>query len=112
MDHWAGRKETSVGVMHPWLAFVSFPSAPFTQSLVTKALRKISPSLEILSSKPEIESNLIQWASYDYIDHELLLSKFSNKTISISSSYIIRKALIRKHFLSRTITNHITKYPQ
>lgn len=35
----------------------------------------------------------------------------SNSSTSLANAYIIRKALIRKHYLSTTIANWITKYP-
>jgi len=54
-------------------------------------------------------SKLIQWSSYDEIDHSLI---DSDRTNVLSSSYVIRKALIRKHFLSRCIHSYLTKRPQ
>lgn len=48
----------------------------------------------------------IQWSTYDSIDHELTHQRHT----SLSSSYTIRKALIRKHFLSRCIQSYLTKH--
>lgn len=36
----------------------------------------------------------------------------SNSVTSLANAYIIRKALIRKHYLSTTIANWITKHPE
>ena len=51
---------------------------------------------------------LVQWSAYDSIDHELT---HEHHTI-LSSCYTIRKALIRKHFLSRCIHSYLTKHDQ
>ncbi|KDQ63771.1 hypothetical protein JAAARDRAFT_29812 [Jaapia argillacea MUCL 33604] len=91
-------------------AFVSWPSAPLTDSLVRKALSCLSLPIHTTSTPTPspLPSNLLQWSTYDSISHELTLSHPSS---SLSSSYIIRKALIRKHFLSRTIHSYTTKHP-
>ena len=95
-------------------AFVDWPSAPLTKSLVERALKfhpqiiKIGTTLpKDFDSSPPTE-RLIQWSAYDSIDHELTAR--GPRTV-ISSSYTFRKALIRKHFLSRTINSYVTKHP-
>jgi hypothetical protein len=69
----------------------------------------LSIPLIITSSIPPVIENsfLIQWSSYDLIDHGLTHSQRQNV---LSSSYIFRKALIRKHFLSHCIRSYVTKY--
>jgi len=91
------------------LAIVSFPSAPFTENLVVNALRTLGDSIEIVQDLPEKPTDkLLQYSTYDKIDHELTHTKPHSV---LSSSYIIRKALIRKHFLSRCISSYLTKTP-
>lgn len=88
---------------------VSWPSAPLTESLVLKSLQALHTPLTILTSTPESLSSstiLIQWSSYDSIDHEL--THLHHQRV-LSSSYTFRKALIRKHFLSRCIISYVTK---
>lgn len=96
-------------------AFVSWPSAPLTDRLVRRALGQLTPPPHIVSALPppnELASqNLLQWATYDDIEHEHTLSPPSSTKV-LSSSYVIRKALIRKHFLSRCAHLHTTKYPE
>jgi tubulin---tyrosine ligase len=89
--------------------FVSWPSAPLTYSLVINALKALNTDLTITSSLPSVvgKSFLIQWSSYDQIDHTLTHSNSQNV---LSSCYIFRKALIRKHFLSRCIRSYVTKH--
>jgi tubulin--tyrosine ligase len=89
------------------VAFVSWPSAPLTESLVRNALA-IVDSVSVHSSLVRPNSKLIQWSSYDEIDHGLIHSDHPNV---LSSSYVIRKALIRKHFLSHCIRAYLTKRP-
>lgn len=88
--------------------FVSWPSAPLTYSLVKKSLQALNTSLTI-TSIPPVEGNsfLIQWSTYDQIDHNLT---YSHRQNVLSSSYIFRKALIRKHFLSGCIRSYVTKH--
>ncbi|KIY45403.1 TTL-domain-containing protein, partial [Fistulina hepatica ATCC 64428] len=99
-------------------ALVSWPSAPFTKSLVLKAITSLAHPPSVIFDSPcdmhrylqSLKSNtrLLQWSTYDDIDHERSLL-YRNSTLS--SSYTIRKALIRKHFLSRTIHAFCTKHP-
>ncbi|KAI0374272.1 tubulin-tyrosine ligase [Pilatotrama ljubarskyi] len=100
--------------MEDFTAFVSWPSAPLTDRLVRNALDCISPKPTIVTSlHPDLVSSpgrLLQWATYDALDHALTFSHTTGSKV-LSSSYVIRKALIRKHFLSRCIHNYLTKHP-
>lgn len=90
--------------------FVAWPGAPLTSSLVHTSIAGLGLSSSIrsvISSSPP--SNLVQWASYDCIDHALTASEPNHV---LSSSYTIRKALIRKHFLARCIQSYLAKRPQ
>jgi tubulin--tyrosine ligase len=95
-------------------AFVDWPSAPLTKSLVERALRSLPHSIGVEPHLPQDSASnlptkkLIQWATYDSIDHELTAQ--ARDTV-LSSSYTFRKALIRKHFLSRIIHSYVTKHP-
>ncbi|KAG1885735.1 tubulin-tyrosine ligase family-domain-containing protein [Suillus subluteus] len=88
-------------------AFVSWPSAPLTESLVKRALSNLSVS--IVTSLPGTHeySKLLQWSTYDAINHDLT---HRNPDNVLSSSYAIRKALIRKHYLARCIHSYLTKH--
>lgn len=91
-------------------AFVSWPDAPLTSSLVKNALNKITTPTKIYSTLQEkiADHFTLQWASYDCIDHELGLAQ---RNTTLTSSYTFRKGLIRKHFLSRLIHTYVTKCP-
>lgn len=95
--------------MQPAKVLLSWPSAPLTESLVRKALAAIKPSPSIDDKVPEEFDKLIQWSTYDAIEHELTLA--CPETV-LSSSYTIRKALIRKHYLAHCIRSYVAKHPE
>jgi hypothetical protein len=64
--------------------------------------------LQSLSELPGPNSPVLQYVAYEEIDFEHVLS---HPSTSLSHSYVIRKALIRKHYLATTIANWISKYP-
>lgn len=88
---------------------VSWPSAPLTKRLVLGALKKLDQRLDVIDTLGDKQyGRLIQWSSYDEIDHELTNLR---RDSVLASSYTFRKALIRKHFLARSIHSYITKNP-
>lgn len=91
-------------------AFVSWPAAPLTDSLVRKALLGLSIPVDFVNRESlKGAEKPFQWSTYDEIDHELTLMK---RDTLLASSYSFRKALIRKHFLSRIIKSYFTKNPE
>ena len=95
--------------MPSFTAFVSFPSADLTESLIRSALSKLQGISQIIDSLPlPPPLPLLQWSSYDEIDHALCMDSVSSV---LSSSYVIRKSIIRKHFLHRSLQQFIAKHP-
>ncbi|VDB86489.1 unnamed protein product [Peniophora sp. CBMAI 1063] len=92
-------------------AFVSWPGAPLTNRLVVSALDHIGLGSSLITQTPtnSSEDKLVQWATYDAIDHDLTHQRPS---YVLSSSYVFRKALIRKHYLSRCIHSYLVKHPE
>ncbi|WVO19489.1 uncharacterized protein IAS62_000775 [Cryptococcus decagattii] len=87
-------------------AFVSFPS-PYTQSLLAQALVSTLPSLSLsLAQFPEDQPPALQWADYDLMSFDI---PHRNPSQYLISSYIYRKALIRKHQLHNTIITYLAK---
>ena len=62
-----------------------------------------------VSELPDSSAPFFQYREYERLDFEHIMSRPST---SLSSAYIIRKALIRKHYLSNTVANWISKHPE
>ncbi|RMZ71506.1 tubulin-tyrosine ligase [Pyrenophora seminiperda CCB06] len=93
-------------------ALINYEDA-YVQPLILAALEKrLPPSsyhlITSLSQLPHPTSRLLQFLQYEAIDWDHLTAHPSS---SLANAYIIRKALIRKHYLSTTIANWVTKYP-
>ncbi|KAG9128453.1 hypothetical protein FRC07_011210 [Ceratobasidium sp. 392] len=96
--------------MRDFATFVTWQSDHITR-LIGDALKDISGPPNLSNTEPDENNDpgyLLQWATYDSLVHALTL-QYPTKVLS--SSYTIRKALIRKHFLHRTVVNHLAKSP-
>ena len=87
---------------------------PYIQPLLLSALQsRLPPELLVLikdlSELPSPSTPLLQWLQYENIDFDHLLQ---HPRSSLANSYIIRKALIRKHFLAATVEQWVAKRPQ
>ena len=89
----------------PNTAIYHWPGAPLTERLVRDALNDLGV---VYLDAPTGSGKLLQWSTYDSLDHERALLDPKNV---LSSSYTFRKALIRKHFLSRVTHIYTTKHP-
>ena len=86
---------------------------PYVLPLIQSALSATFPaqSYEFLASLEELPSdanNLLQIAPYECLDFTHLMN---HPTTSLANSYVIRKALVRKHFLHNTIASWWSKHP-
>ncbi|KAK5108961.1 hypothetical protein LTR62_007676 [Meristemomyces frigidus] len=86
---------------------------PYVHPLILATLKARLPTemlvlINSLSELPTTNGTLLQWRQYESIDFEHLLA---NSRTSQANSYIIRKALIRKHYLSNTISHWLAKHP-
>lgn len=87
---------------------------PYVQPLLVAALKKHFPpsTIEFLpnfDAVPSKTSRVLQWVQYESINFEHLLQHSGS---SLANAYVIRKALIRKHYLSTTVANWIVKHPE
>lgn len=83
----------------------------YVQPLILAALKSRLPegSYTLISSMAELsdtKSPFLQIGAYESLSFPHILS---HPTSSLANAYIIRKALIRKHYLSTTAFNWITK---
>ncbi|KAL1958252.1 hypothetical protein VTO42DRAFT_4760 [Malbranchea cinnamomea] len=86
---------------------------PYVQPLILKALHNQlqGTPYEIISDLSELPDPLhpvLQYRIYEKSDFDHVMA---HPRTSLVNSYIIRKALIRKHYLSSTIATWITKHP-
>ncbi|EMC93103.1 hypothetical protein BAUCODRAFT_273847 [Baudoinia panamericana UAMH 10762] len=86
----------------------------YVQPLLLAALKARLPS-ELLvfvhesEQPPPLNGKLLQWRQYENIDFEHLLE---HPKTNLANSYVIRKALIRKHYLSTTVSHWLIKRPE
>lgn len=83
----------------------------YVHPLILEALNKQLPvsSFKVITSLDELPSAsvpVLQYCAYDNADFEHVLS---HPSTSLLNSYIFRKALIRKHYLSRTVEHWAVK---
>ncbi|KAL3466629.1 survival protein sure-like phosphatase/nucleotidase [Aspergillus heterothallicus] len=85
----------------------------YVQELVEKALKSHLGSrhraISSIADLPSCSAPVFQYREYERLDFEHAMM---NSTTSLTNAYIIRKALIRKHYLSNTVTSWITKHPE
>lgn len=101
-------------------AFVSFPGADYTQAAAVRATRKVlsAHGWQIEEGHGDTESapldTHLYLADYDLLPFEDLLpgpsSSLKGKQPQCSS-YVIRKALIRKHYLASALNTYAVKLP-
>jgi len=76
---------------------------------VIDSLRKSQGEIDIVDSLGKKQYDcLIQWSTYDEIDHELTNTR---RESVLASSYTFRKAIIRKNYLAHSIHAYLTKNP-
>ncbi|KAL9096573.1 MAG: hypothetical protein Q9165_001060 [Trypethelium subeluteriae] len=85
----------------------------YVEPLILSALQSRLPpdSYKVISSFSDHSSQdtpYLQWRSYESLDFDVALS---NPLTYLINSYIYRKAVTRKHYLSTTIANWIVKHP-
>jgi tubulin--tyrosine ligase len=86
----------------------------YVQPLILSALAKHFPTstyqlISSIAQLPSPSAQLLQFVQYEKIDFDHLLAY---PATSLANAYVIRKALIRKHYLSTTVANWVTKYPE
>lgn len=91
----------------------------YVQPLILAALKARIPSDMLVlmhsasssssSELPAPNTKCLQWRQYEALDFEAAMGKPATTMIN---SYVIRKALIRKHYLSTTVSHWLTKHPE
>jgi tubulin---tyrosine ligase len=84
---------------------------PYVHPLLLSALRQHIPNIHFISSISELptpHAPLLQYASYETLSFPHTLA---HPTTSLANAYVIRKALIRKHYLALTVRTWLSKHP-
>lgn len=86
----------------------------YTHPIIISALSSAVPScnytlVDSVDELPSLQSPFLQITSYETIPFEHLLE---HPSTSLVCSYIIRKALIRKHYLAHTVHSYLAKHPE
>ncbi|KAI5302234.1 vacuolar ATPase assembly integral membrane protein vma21, partial [Ascosphaera pollenicola] len=96
----------------PIYALIDYDDA-YVHPLILQALSNQIPHhlityISSLDELPKRSAPVLQWRIYENLDFEHALI---HATTSLVNAYVIRKALIRKHYLSQTVETWITKRP-
>src|ERR1700710_1974058 len=84
---------------------------PYVQPLILAALKTRLPEelYTLVDRVDDPEAPLLQILQYESLSFELALS---HPERTLLNAYVIRKALIRKHFLAMTVDTWIKKHPK
>ncbi|KAH0542716.1 hypothetical protein FGG08_002951 [Glutinoglossum americanum] len=83
----------------------------YIHPLLLSALHQHVPHLRFISSISELptpQTPLLQYASYETLSFPHTLA---HPATSLANAYVIRKALIRKHYLASTVRTWLSKHP-
>lgn len=99
---------------------------PYVQPLILEAMERLFPgaysllpapqetadedtdATKLAASLPSPDTKILHIAPYESLDFDHVAA---HPTTSLVNSYVIRKALIRKHYLSSTVDHWIAKHP-
>ncbi|KAK3402256.1 survival protein sure-like phosphatase/nucleotidase [Sordaria brevicollis] len=84
------------------------PSSSYTLLPSPFSASNPDPEIHLASLLPSPSSKCLQVTPYETIDFDHAMS---HPTTTLINSYIIRKALIRKHFLTSTVEHWVSKHP-
>lgn len=94
------------------LAIVQYPES-YVQPLIVDALRSLQDApidiVEDDTSLHDLNRPCVQFRAYEALDFEHAME---HSTKSLVCAYVIRKALIRKHYLSNTVETWMAKHPE
>lgn len=90
---------------------VDYPD-PYVQPLILEGLRSLEGlSIRQISSADELQTAtmpVLQFTAYESLDFEHAMQHAKTSQVC---AYVIRKALIRKHYLSNTVSTWLVKHP-
>ncbi|KAL8937852.1 MAG: hypothetical protein Q9216_004215 [Gyalolechia sp. 2 TL-2023] len=86
----------------------------YTHPIILEAISHVLRSniftlVDSVNDLPDPHSPFLEITSYEAISFQHLLE---HPTSSLACSYVIRKALTRKHYLAHTVQSYLTKHPE
>ncbi|KAF3936203.1 hypothetical protein ABW19_dt0204003 [Dactylella cylindrospora] len=94
-------------------AFVDYSDdKEYVQPLIKNALQKYIPNLKVIYNTddlPQTSTPLLCWAAYETLDFTRMLAR---PDTNLFNAYVIRKALIRKHYLMNMAESYTKKNPE
>jgi hypothetical protein len=88
---------------------ITYPKDSYIYEPLLKTITKNFPNIEIEDKIPiKGDYFVFHYGDYEDLDHERLMSDSKY----ITNSYIYRKSLIRKHYLSNTVAVYKAKHPE
>lgn len=98
--------------LSPVYAIIDYPDI-YVQPLILDALGALEDmSIQIISSLDDLQDSsdhVLQFTAYESLDFEHAME---HPKSSLVCAYAIRKALIRKHYLSNTVSTWLVKHPE
>ncbi|CCD22930.1 putative tubulin tyrosine ligase NDAI_0A07760 [Naumovozyma dairenensis CBS 421] len=93
---------------------ITIDPSEYIHNPLMNAIKKYLPNVKIVNELPSSNERkkikrLFQYGDYEQLDVDRLL--LSDGKFYFANSYIYRKALIRKHYLSHTIQTYTVKHP-
>ncbi|KIX99830.1 uncharacterized protein Z520_04466 [Fonsecaea multimorphosa CBS 102226] len=111
LPHYTGEIKLIDSHSPPMYALIDYPDA-YVQPLILAALGQLAPlplrRISNISDLPNPSDRVLQFTAYEKIDFEHAMQ---HSQTSLVCSYVIRKALIRKHYLSNTVSTWLVKHP-
>ncbi|KAI4221357.1 MAG: hypothetical protein L6R36_006963 [Xanthoria steineri] len=111
-DGWAvkeGLVRSFKSNMNPrkFYAFIDYEDF-YTHAIISDVFSSLVSSNDYFANLPSPASPFLQISSYESIPFQQLQS---HPRTALANSYVIRKALIRKHYLAHTVRSYLVKNP-
>jgi len=95
----------------PAYAIIDYDDA-YVEPKIVSAVQKYVTGISTIQDASKIPKTgspkVLNWSAYEKIDFDQVME---NPEGVLCCSYIIRKALIRKHHLALTVRHHVAKHP-
>ncbi|KAK9467737.1 tubulin-tyrosine ligase family-domain-containing protein [Lipomyces arxii] len=95
-----------IKLLPPFTAAISYPHDSYVYPLLKSNLERYVPTARIVDSVSKADAKIFHFTEYEDLDFDRIMEDKNY----LACSYIFRKALIRKHFLSHSVATYTTKH--